>query len=151
MMKPGPLKRVIPDVRKNGVAILLLWAALICWVAAGSLLPGNAPMVSWLAGLHLSDKMIHAGAYLALAWLPAFAFRNRRTGIYGALSMLILGAILEAGQYASPGRSVESGDAVANASGVLCGALFAQLTAYRRAVAGVGPAPSPAQAEIRAE
>ena len=74
--------------------------------------------------LHIWDKLQHFGAYLALSVLPAIGFQDRRRGILAGLSMFVLGVLLEAGQYFSPGRSVELGDVIANGVGVSCGALL---------------------------
>jgi VanZ family protein len=38
--------------------------------------------------------------------------------------MFVLGILMEAGQYFSPGRAVELGDLLANGAGVSCGALL---------------------------
>jgi VanZ family protein len=74
--------------------------------------------------LHIWDKLQHFGAYLALSVLPVIGFQDRRRGIMAGLSMFVLGVLLEAGQYFSPGRSVELGDVIANGVGVSCGALL---------------------------
>ena len=74
--------------------------------------------------LHIWDKLQHFGAYLALSFLPVIGFRDKRRGIVMGLSLFILGALLEAGQHFSPGRSVELGDVIANGAGVSCGTLL---------------------------
>ena len=74
--------------------------------------------------LHIWDKLQHFGAYLALSVLPVIGFQDRRRGIMAGLSMFVHGVLLEAGQYFSPGRSVELGDVIANGVGVSCGALL---------------------------
>ena len=74
--------------------------------------------------LHIWDKLQHFGAYLALSFLPAIGFRDRRRGIVVGLSMFVLGTLLEGGQHFSPGRTVELGDVIANGIGVSCGALL---------------------------
>jgi VanZ family protein len=38
--------------------------------------------------------------------------------------MFVLGILMEAGQYLSPGRAAELGDVIANGAGVSCGALL---------------------------
>jgi VanZ family protein len=38
--------------------------------------------------------------------------------------MFLLGVLMEAGQFFSPGRAVELGDVIANGAGVGCGALL---------------------------
>ena len=74
--------------------------------------------------LHINDKVLHFGAYLALSLLPALGFRDRKRGIVAGLSMFILGVLMEGGQHFSPGRAVEHGDVIANGAGVSCGALL---------------------------
>ena len=75
--------------------------------------------------LHISDKVQHFCAYLALSALPVIGFRDRRSGIVTGISMFVLGILLEAGQHFSPGRIVELGDVSANGVGVSCGVLLA--------------------------
>ena len=74
--------------------------------------------------LHVSDKMLHFGAYLALSLLPVIGFRDRHRGIVVGLSMFILGLLLEGTQHFAPGRAVELGDVIANGAGVSCGTLL---------------------------
>lgn len=104
--------------------ILVLWAVLICCVVVGSLLPAASAVMVAIGRLHIWDKLQHFGAYLALSFLPVIGFRDKRRGIVMGLSMFILGALLEAGQHFSPGRSVELGDVIANGAGVSCGTLL---------------------------
>ena len=74
--------------------------------------------------LHISDKVLHFCAYVALSLLPVIGFRDRRRGIVAGVSMFVLGLLLEGGQHFSPGRAVELGDVVANGVGVSCGTLL---------------------------
>jgi VanZ family protein len=108
----------------NHTALLAVWAVLICCVVAGSLAPGSSSLMVALGRLHIWDKLLHFGAYLALSFLPVIGFRDRRRGLMAGLSMFLLGALMEAGQHFSPGRAVELGDVVANGVGVSCGALL---------------------------
>ena len=103
--------------------ILSLWAVLMACVVAGSLLPATSTVMVDIGRLHIDDKVMHFGAYLALSLLPVVGFRNRRRGLMAGLSMFLLGVLLEAGQHFSPGRAVEFGDILANGAGVGCGAL----------------------------
>jgi len=66
------------------------------------------------------DKLVHYGAYAGLAFLSMMAFERRR-GIRVALSMILLGAVIEFLQHFSPGRTPDIADATANALGVLSG------------------------------
>jgi hypothetical protein len=104
-------------------AVLVLWAVLICCVVAGSLLPAVSPVMVAVGRLHINDKVMHFGAYLVLSLLPVAGFRDRRAGLAAGLSMFLLGAVLEACQQFSFGRTAEFGDVVANGVGVSCGAL----------------------------
>src|ERR1035437_7062847 len=104
--------------------ILVLWAALMCCVFIGSLLPAASPVMVGIGRLHVNDKVMHFGAYLALSFLPVIGCRDRRRGLTVGLSMFFLGILMEAGQHFSPGRAVELGDVLANGAGVGCGALL---------------------------
>jgi hypothetical protein len=96
--------------RTRRALILSLWAVLICCVVIGSLLPAASPVMVDIGRLHVNDKVMHFGAYLALSFLPVIGFRDRRRGIVAGLSMFVLGVLLEGGQHFSPGRAVELGD-----------------------------------------
>jgi VanZ family protein len=109
---------------KGNPAILFLWAALICCVIIGSLLPASSPVMAAVGRMHVSDKVLHFGAYLALSLLPVIGFRDRQKGIVVGLSMFLLGVVLEAGQHFAPGRAVELHDLIANGAGVSCGTLL---------------------------
>ena len=103
---------------------MVLWAVLIGCVIVGSLLPAASPVMVDIGRLHVNDKVMHFGAYLALSFLPVIGFRDRRRGVVAGLSMFLLGLLMEAAQHFSPGRAVELGDVVANGAGVSCGALL---------------------------
>jgi VanZ family protein len=111
------------DTNKRAV-ILAFWAVLICCVVVGSLLPAASPVMVAVGRLHVSDKVLHFCAYLALSLLPVIGFRDRRRGLMAGLSMFLLGILMEAGQHFSPGRAVELGDVIANGAGVSCGTLL---------------------------
>jgi VanZ family protein len=97
---------------------------LLGCVIIGSLLPAASPVMVDIGRLHISDKVLHFCAYLALSLLPVIGFRDRRRGLRAGLSMFLLGILMEAGQHFSPGRAVELGDVIANGAGVSCGALL---------------------------
>ena len=105
--------------------ILVLWVVLICCVVVGSLLPAASPVMVAVGRLHISDKVLHFCAYVALSLLPVIGFPDRRRGIVAGVSMFVLGVLLEGGQHFSPGRAVELGDVIANGAGVSCGVLLA--------------------------
>lgn len=109
---------------KRNAAILLLWAVLIGCVIIGSLLPAASPVMVAVGRMHVSDKVLHFCAYLALSLLPVIGFRDRRRGLVAGLSMFALSILLEAGQHFAPGRAVELGDVIANGAGVSCGTLL---------------------------
>src|ERR1035441_6860916 len=90
--------------------MLLLWAALMCCVVIGSLLPAASPVMVDIGRLHVNDKVMHFCAYLALSFLPVIGFRDRRPGIVAGLSIFVLGILLEAGPHFPPGRAVELGE-----------------------------------------
>jgi hypothetical protein len=107
------------DTRR--ILILSLWFVLIWCIVIGSLAPAGSALMVAVGRLHIWDKLQHFSAYLALSSLPVIGFRDRRRGVLTALSMFVLGALLEAGQHFSPGRAVELGDVIANGAGVICG------------------------------
>lgn len=109
---------------KRNAAILLVWAVLICGVIIGSLLPATSPVMAAVGRMHVSDKVLHFCAYLALSLLPVVGFRDRQKGIVVGLSMFLLSVALEAGQHFAPGRAVEVRDVLANGVGVSCGTLL---------------------------
>ena len=115
----------MPLVHTKRTVILGFWAVLLCCVIIGSLLPASSSFLAAAGRLHISDKVQHFSAYLVLSFLPIIGFRDRGAGILAGLSMFVLGALLEAGQHFSPGRSVEFGDVLANCAGVGCGVLLA--------------------------
>src|SRR5664280_1367721 len=82
--------------------MLLLWAALMCCVVIGSLLPAASPVMVDIGRLHVNDKVMHFCAYLALSFLPVIGIRDRRPGIVAGLSMFVLGILMEAAQHLSP-------------------------------------------------
>ena len=89
-------------------------------VAIGELLPGRSPLLGWVASFGVSDKTEHFIAYFVLAAIPALGF-ERRNGIFAALSMVVLGILLDLTQKFIPGRSFEFADIAANTAGVLTG------------------------------
>ena len=115
----------MPQEQSKRTMLLVLWAVLICCVVIGSLLPAATPAMVAVGRLHVSDKVMHFCAYLALSLLPVIGFRDRRKGIVMGLAMFVLGILLEVSQLFSPGRAVELGDVITNGVGVSCGVLLA--------------------------
>lgn len=97
--------------------ILILWGISICIVICYSLIPQvDFPIDFWNA-----DKLYHCTAYMWLALLPMIGFAIRRLALPAALSMIILGVLLEIGQYYIPGRTFSLLDITANSLGVILG------------------------------
>src|ERR1039457_3195984 len=113
--KPTPRFGLPPETRR--ALILVLWAALMCCVVIGSLLPAASPVIVDIGRLHINDKVMHFCAYLALSLLPVIGFRDRRRGLMAGLSMFLLGILMEAGTHFSPGRAVELGDPLPSGEG----------------------------------
>jgi VanZ family protein len=84
-----------------------------------TLLSTTLPFLVW------NDKIQHFGAYLGLAFLAVLGFERRRVGAGLALSMILLGGVLEVGQLFSPGRTADILDAAADSCGVLSGLALA--------------------------
>jgi len=103
---------------------MVVWAVLVCCVVLGSLLPATSPVMVGVGRQHVSDKVLHFGAYLVLSLSLVIGFQEHRRGIIAGLSMFVGRVVLEAGQQFSPGRAVELDDVIANSAGVSCGALL---------------------------
>ena len=65
-----------PETRR--AFIMVLWAVLVSCAIVGSLLPAASPVMVDIGRLHVNDKVMHFGAYLALSFLPVVGFRGRR-------------------------------------------------------------------------
>ena len=68
-----------------------------------------------------ADKLYHCAAYGWLSVLPMLGFANPRRAASAAFSMILLGILLEVGQYFIPGRSFSFLDIAANTLGVALG------------------------------
>ncbi len=97
------------------------FAAGVLAVVVLSLVPQEA-----LSHFNLSDKPLHAAAYLCLALAGGIAFPDRRSLLALALGLVALGIVLEFGQALVPGRFTSVGDAVANTVGVVLGLTIAR-------------------------
>jgi hypothetical protein len=105
------------EFRKWSRIILLLWAISISVVIYYSLIPRvEFPIDFWNA-----DKLYHCAAYGWLAVLPMIGLAIRRFALSAALSMIILGILLEIGQYFIPSRTCSLLDIAANSLGVVLG------------------------------
>lgn len=98
----------------------ILWLLAIFTVMVASVLPSDSSPMRALNQLHISDKIEHMGAYLALAFLPAIHER-RRFVIAAALGAVALGVALEYVQLYSGWREFEVADMIADAIGVCLG------------------------------
>lgn len=111
--------------------VLWIWGAAMVAVSTGELLPGGSAPIRWIAATGLSDKTLHFSAYLLLAVIPVVGFQQRR-GVLAALSMILLGFVLDRMQSLIPGRSFEIADLLANALGVGAGIVLGVATARLR-------------------
>ncbi len=105
-------------------AIFGLWGFIVGSVLTGSLLPAHLPLMVAVGRLQINDKVLHFGAYFALAFLPVIGFQDRRTGYLVGASMFALGLLLELGQSFSPGRAADLADVAANGLGIGCGTIM---------------------------
>ena len=102
------------ELSKWSRIIRVLWGISISIVIYYSLMPQvDFPVEFWNA-----DKLYHCAAYGWLAVLPMMGFTLRRFALPAALSMIILGILLEIGQYYIPGRTFSLLDITANSLGV---------------------------------
>ena len=107
--------------RRHRTLFGVFWAGWLVGVISGSLASGDemSSLDKVLPFLQY-DKLMHYGAYAGLAFLSLLAFERRR-GIAVALSMILLGGVIEFLQNFSPGRTPEFADAIANTLGVFTG------------------------------
>ena len=87
-----------------------------------SLMPASS-----LPSADISDKIEHYLAYFALAAAGAAGFHGQRARLIIIFSLIALGILMEFGQMFAPGRDPSIGDGIANALGVLCGAMVGSL------------------------
>lgn len=81
----------------------------------------------------ISDKIEHAGAYLALAAIAGPVWPRMVEHGRTAVTLMLLGGAIEIAQLWVPGRSAEWGDFAADMIGVLLGVAAFRLAAHRRA------------------
>jgi len=113
-----------------------LCGAAILTVVIGELLPGRSPLLAWVASFGFSDKIEHFPAYFLLAALPVLGFETRK-GVLAALSMILVGVLLDLAQKFIPGRTFDFADIAANTAGVLAALgiawiILSLLSSFRR-------------------
>jgi len=113
-----------------------LWGTAILTVVIGELLPGRSPLLAWVASFGFSDKIEHFPAYFLLAALPVLGFETRK-GVLAALSMILVGVLLDLAQKFIPGRTFDFADIAANTAGVLAALgiawiILSLLSSFRR-------------------
>jgi hypothetical protein len=122
---------VIFDPNHHRPFFRALWAICLAGVVWGSLVSGEElSSLEKVVPFLDSDKLMHYGAYTGLAFLSTLALERRR-GIAIALSMVLMGFLLELGQRFSPGRTPDFADALANTLGVSTGTVFGCMSAGR--------------------
>lgn len=99
--------------------LFAFWIVDLCFVVAGSLLPGEVLMR--LSPDSMSDKSIHFASYAVLAAPPVILVAGRLRVVATAVLMTLLGLVLEVAQRMVPGRSFDLGDFTANNLGILAG------------------------------
>jgi VanZ family protein len=98
------------------------WMAAVVLVIWGSLNPQPEMPMPFAS----ADKLYHWAGYALLGLLPFFAFRS--AGAWSAaLSMILMGGLLEVAQSFVPGRSPSFVDIVANTAGVFTGVTLARV------------------------
>jgi VanZ family protein len=109
------------ELERYRTLLRVFWGVWLAGVVWGSLVSGNEmSSLENVVPFLQYDKLVHGGAYAGLALLSMLAFERRR-GIAVALSMILLGAVIELLQHFSPGRTPDVADAIANSVGVLSG------------------------------
>lgn len=96
---------------------LWVWLAVLAAVCIESLIP-HASLPDGKFSLGFAARVI---AFFVLAFFPVLTFPRLRNGIYAALSMALLGIVLEYLQQSVPGRHFSTQDMIANNVGVVLG------------------------------
>ena len=113
-------------IKKN--KIQLLWLMGVVALAVVTLMPNWALPED---GFPL-DKILRMILFCCMAFIPLFYFPDLRTGFYMALSMAILGFVLEYLQKFIPGRHYSPSDMISNNVGVVLGAVTGALLRLSR-------------------
>ena len=109
--------------------IMIAWLVVVAAVAVASLLPAAAPPGAW--GF---DKFVHFAVFLALATVPAAVLpRLPRTLalLWAGGFLLAVGLGIETAQTFVPGRVGSVADLLADALGVLAGAVAGRQVSRR--------------------
>jgi VanZ family protein len=92
--------------------------ALVAVVVIGSLVPGKI-----VAAMHVSDKIMHAGAYAVLmVWFSGF-YRHAMYPVIATV-LIALGLTLDLLQLLTPTRTFDLNDVLMNSAGVVVGFLL---------------------------
>jgi VanZ family protein len=112
-----------PEISSNGtdrtwrvVETLLVasWSTCLAVILVLSLIPISVPGA-------VSDKVLHALAFLVASALTFMAFRRTRNILIGLAVVVLVGIVSEAGQLAVPGRYASFLDLLADFVGVVLG------------------------------
>ncbi len=100
----------------------MVWSALgwvlVATVVIGSLVPGEV-----VSAMHVSDKIMHAGAYAVLmVWFSGF-YRHAAYPVI-AIVLIALGLTLDLLQLLTPTRTFDLNDVLMNSAGVVVGFLL---------------------------
>lgn len=118
--------------RREPPILRIAFLSCAAFIIVLSLVPSGPPIA-----IGMSDKVAHFGAYalLTLLGIPLVSAVGARA--FMVLSIVGLGAALEAVQALVPGREASRGDLVADALGALAGIVL--WLALRRASRGMSP------------
>jgi VanZ family protein len=103
--------------RSNSVAFAV-WAGLILLIAWASLNPDVRPPSN-----NDMDKLLHVMAYAVIAGAPFMVFGTWHMASLVAMSVPLMGVLIELGQTLVPGRSGDLLDVAADCLGALAGTI----------------------------
>ncbi len=104
---------------KNNMAWTIIWLAMVLAVITLSLMP----KISIPNPYHL-DKVVHFSGYLALATTSFYFLKLKKKIVMAGLLLVTMSIATELIQIYVPGRTASYGDAAANMSGIVVGAVF---------------------------
>ena len=108
-----------PLLHRARIADKILFFPALLLVIWGELTATEPPL---LGDVEFQDKLLHFIAYLCLAGMAAAGFRARKPVILAAIGLIVMGGVLEIVQ-GYTGRDMSLGDEIANAAGVIAGAI----------------------------